>query len=78
MHRTGSETQMVGGLYVSASDLFYPKVFNIEMDPHEDVNVGGVAGWPGELGLKVVKQYGESIKKYPNPPAPNVTNFRGK
>lgn len=78
MRRTGTETQMVGGLFVSSSDLYYPKVFNIEMDPHEDVNLGGVAGWPGELGLKPVKAYLESLKKYPNPPAPNITNFKGK
>jgi arylsulfatase len=49
----------------------------IRMDPHEDVNLGGVHSWPGELGMKAVKAYLESIKKYPNPGAPNVTRFSG-
>lgn len=57
---------------------FYPKVFSIEMDPHEDVNVGGVSGWPGELALKVVQDYLESVKKHPDPPPPNITRFTGK
>ncbi len=42
------------------------------MDAHEDVNLGGVYSWPGELGMKA---YVDSIKKYPNPAAPNVTRF---
>jgi hypothetical protein len=53
----------------------YPKIYNIEMDPHEDLVVGGLFGWAGEVPLEVVKQYLESVKKYPNPPAPNITNF---
>ena len=27
--------------------------------------------------FKVIKEYEESIKKYPNPPASNLTNFAG-
>jgi len=69
---------MDGGLFLSSSDLYYPKIYNIEMDPHEDVNVGGTYGWPAELGLETVKAYLESLKKYPNPLAPNVTRFTGK
>jgi arylsulfatase len=48
------------------------------MDPHEDVNLGSVYPWAMELGFKTVKEYGESVKKYPNPPAPNLTRFTGK
>lgn len=49
-----------------------------DMDPHEDVNLGSVYPWAMELGFKTVKEYGESVKKYPNPPAPNLTRFTGK
>ena len=34
--------QMLGGLYIGSSEMYYPKVYNIEMDPQEDLNVGGV------------------------------------
>jgi arylsulfatase len=53
----------------------YPKVFNIEMDPHEDLNVFGLFPFASEPALKVVEEYLSSVKKYPNPPAPNVTQF---
>jgi hypothetical protein len=54
----------------------YPKAHNIEMDPHEDLVVGGLFGWVSEPALKLVEEYLESTKKYPNPPAPNITQFR--
>ena len=54
----------------------YPKIFNIEMDPHEDLVVGGLFGWVSGPALKVVEEYLASVKKYPNPPAPNITQFR--
>ncbi len=75
MRRTGTDTQEVSGLFVTSSDIYYPKVFNIEMDPHEDVNLGGIYSFPYEPALKAVKQYLESVKKHPNPPPPNITNF---
>ena len=53
-----------------------PKVYNIEMDPHEDLVVGGLFGWVSEPALKTIEEYLVSVKKYPNPPAPNITQFR--
>jgi len=53
----------------------YPKIFNIEMDPHEDLNVFGLFPFVGEPALKVVEEYMASVKKYPNPPAANMTRF---
>jgi arylsulfatase A-like enzyme len=53
----------------------YPKVYNIEMDPHEDLIVGGMFGWTSGPALKVVEEYLATVKKYPNPPAPNITQF---
>ena len=51
-------------------------MYNIEMDPHEDLVVAGLFGWVSEPALKVVEEYLGSVKKYPNPPAPNITQFQ--
>jgi arylsulfatase len=75
MHLTGTDQQMLGGIYVNSSPMYYPKIYNIEMDPHEDLNVGGINLWPMEFAAKVIKDYLESTKKYPNPPPANFTNF---
>ena len=53
----------------------YPKVYNIQMDPHEDHNVAAMFGWVADPALEEVRKYEESVKKYPNPPAPNITVF---
>ena len=55
----------------------YPKAYNIEMDPHEDLDVTALFGWVSDPALTVVEEYLESVKKYPNPPAPNLTRFPG-
>ena len=77
MHLTGTGQQMLGGIYANSSELYYPKIYNIEMDPHEDLNVGGIQLWTMEYAYKAVREYLESLKKYPNPPAPNLTRFTG-
>ena len=59
----------------SAPMAGYPKVFNIEMDPHEDLLVAGLFGWTAGPLLEVVGKYKETLKKYPNPPASNLTKF---
>ena len=56
----------------SAPMAGYPKVYNIEMDPHEDLNVGAMFGWVSGPALKTVEEYLATVKKYPNPPAPNL------
>lgn len=53
----------------------YPKIYNIEMDPHEDLQVGALCGWTADPALEVVPRYKETLKKYPNPPAGNLTRF---
>ena len=76
IHPTGIGPQRLGGLGAANGAMAgYPKVYNVEMDPHEDLNVAALFGWVGDPALEAVKRYEESIKKYPNPPAPNITNF---
>jgi arylsulfatase A-like enzyme len=79
MPLTGTGPQMLGGMYTGSSPMYYPKVYNIEMDPHEDLNVGEINLWPMVYGAyKPITEYLESLRKYPNPPAGNLTNFTGR
>jgi arylsulfatase len=78
IHPTGTGPQREPGIFSASAPMAgYPKVYNIEMDPHEDLVVGGMFGWVSGPALKAVNEYLESVKKYPNPPAPNITQFRG-
>ena len=76
IHPTGIGPQRLGGLGAANGEMAgYPKAYNIEMDPHEDLNVATLFGWIGDPALGAVRQYEESVRKYPNPPAPDITNF---
>jgi arylsulfatase A-like enzyme len=77
IHPTGIGPQREPGPFSARAPMAgYPKVYNIEMDPHEDLIVGGLFGWVSGPALKTVDEYSETVKKYPNPPAPNITQFR--
>jgi arylsulfatase len=76
VHPTGIGPQRQPGIFsASAAMAGYPRVFNIEMDPHEDLDVGGLFGWVGAPALKAVEAYKETLKTFPNPPAANITKF---
>jgi arylsulfatase len=72
--RTGPQ-RLPGMLAASVPLAGYPKVYNIEMDPHEDLDVSVYFPWVWLPALEEVKKYLESVKKYPNPPAPNLPQF---
>lgn len=77
IHPTGTGPQREPGIFSANVPMAgYPKAYNIEMDPHEDLIVAGMFTWIWAPALYVVKEYLTSIKKYPNPPAPNITEFR--
>ncbi len=77
IHPTGTGPQRQPGIFSGSGQMAgYPKAYNIEMDPHEDLVVAGLFGWVSGPSLKAVEEYLESVKKYPNPPAPNITQFR--
>jgi arylsulfatase len=77
VHPTGIGPQRQPGMFSASGPMAgYPKVYNIEMDPHEDLIVGAMFGWVYDPVLKTVNEYLETVKKYPNPPAPNITQFR--
>jgi arylsulfatase A-like enzyme len=79
VHPTGTGPQREPGIFSASVPMAgYPKVYNIEMDPHEDLVVGGMFSWVSGPALKAVEEYLETVKKYPNPPAPNITQFRSR
>jgi hypothetical protein len=68
MHPTGTGPQRLGGIFsANAAMAGYPKTYNIEMDPHEDLNVAGLFGWVGDPVLKAVARYEQSVKEHPLP-----------
>src|SRR5262245_41227429 len=69
VHPTGIGPQRLPGMMSASVPMAgYPKVYNIEMDPHEDLNVALYFPWVYEPVLEEVKKYADSVKKYPNPP----------
>jgi arylsulfatase len=76
VHPTGIGPQRDPGMFSASAPMAgYPKIYNIEMDPHEDLQVGALFGWVAGPPLEVVEKYKETLKKYPNPPAGNLTRF---
>ena len=66
VHPTGIGPQRQPGPgSASAPMAGYPKVFNIEMDPHEDLNVFGLFPFASEPAIKVVEEYLASVKNIP-------------
>jgi arylsulfatase len=72
---TGEGPQRLGGMSSGFIPLKYPMMYNIEMDPHEDLDVSDYFLWVYGPALGEVKKFAESTKKYPNPPASNLTGF---
>jgi arylsulfatase len=78
MRPTGSGVEVVGGLASSNANMAgYPKIHNVEADPQEQFNLLGTWTWLAEPMIKAVTEYESSVERYPNPPAPNITHFRG-
>ena len=76
VHPTGIGPQRQPGMFSSSAPMAgYPKIYNIEMDPHEDLQVGALFGWAAGPALEVVRKYKETLRTYPNPPAANATRF---
>jgi arylsulfatase len=78
VHPTGIGPQRQPGMFSANAPMAgYPKVYNVQMDPHEDLQLGALFGWTVGPALEAVERYKETLKKYPNPPAPNITQFSG-
>lgn len=53
----------------------YPKVFNIEADPREQVDVGPDESWIVGKYMPLVMRYYASLKEHPNPRPATLTKF---
>jgi arylsulfatase A-like enzyme len=74
MNRTGTGQQMLGGIAANSVPMYYPKVYNIEMDPHEDLQLVNYESISVNA-FKAIQGYLASVNKFPNPPPANLTNF---
>jgi hypothetical protein len=45
------------------------------MDPHEDIQMPAQFPWFQVFVFKEIERYQETLKKYPNPPPPNITKI---
>ncbi|WP_068113366.1 sulfatase-like hydrolase/transferase [Tropicimonas marinistellae] len=55
----------------------FPQIYNIESDPKERVNLAHAgAGWTLPAYMQSIATYLTTLEEYPNPPAPNMTDFR--
>ena len=73
---TGTDYQKLEGIYANSSSMYFPKIYNIEMDPHEDLNLGGYFLLMSAYAFPAIQEFAESIKAHPIPLAPNTTNFK--
>jgi arylsulfatase len=53
----------------------FPMIFNIEADPREEDNVMATNGWVMNQYLRLIGEYQQTLVKYPNPKAVNLTDF---
>ena len=51
-----------------------PDIYNIEMDPREEISIGGDNAWVIAQWFRIVAEYNQSLKKYPNPPGVTLTD----
>jgi len=51
-----------------------PDIFNIERDPREEINVASDNAWLLGSWFRIVAQYNQSLKKFPNPPGVTLTD----
>jgi len=49
-------------------------IFNIEMDPREEISIGGDNAWVIPQWIRIVSEYNQTLKKYPNPPGVRLTD----
>jgi hypothetical protein len=65
VHPTGIGPQRLPGLQSSSGSMAgYPKIYNVEMDPHEDLNAAALFGWVADPALEAVRKYEDSVKEH--------------
>jgi arylsulfatase A-like enzyme len=54
----------------------FPAIFNVELDPREELNQTAWSGWVINYYSQIVGAYLKSLAAYPNPPATSMTEFK--
>jgi hypothetical protein len=67
---------MIGMSKNSSIVLFAFLAVIVASAPQSLQTAHGFDGWVSGPALKPVEEYLASVKKYPNPPAPNITQFQ--
>lgn len=49
-------------------------IFNIEMDPREEISVASDNAWLLGPWFRIVAEYNQSLRKFPNPPGVTLTD----
>ncbi len=63
----------LGGIKETAG---FPRIYNIEADPKERVDIAPTgAAWTLAIYSRLIQQYKATLKDHPNPLAPNMTRF---
>ena len=76
VHPTGIGPQREPGIFSASAPMAgYPKVYNIEMDPHEDLVVGGLFGWVSGPASKRSRSIWRRSKSIPTPRRRTSRNF---
>jgi arylsulfatase len=65
---------LAGVLRVRLLNNELPDLYNIEMDPCEQINITADNAWVFRHYLRIVGEYKKSLEKYPNPPGVSLTN----
>jgi len=75
IHPSDNNPSMGGAMGYMNETNGYPMIFNIEADPREMRNIVLENTWVVRPYGKIIAQYLASLKKHPNPPVANLTNF---
>ena len=49
-------------------------IYNIEMDPREQINISADNAWVYRQYLRILAEYKKTIEEHPNPPGVSLTN----
>lgn len=71
--RSFTNPSQEGGLGIRVLNNELPDLYNIEMDPREQINITADNAWVFRHYLKIVADYQRSLKKYPNPAGVSLT-----
>jgi arylsulfatase len=73
--RSAGNPSMEGAGGYRVDGTGYPAIFNVELDPREEMNLAASVAWVIGPYVKVISAYQKSLEDAPNPKAVNLTRF---